>query len=256
MDDRAFAFRRTPAGGPHRRRQALALLALLPLCAAAQDDSAVLHWQHDETDEVAEFRIYYGRTPQSLSGVKLVLDPEARTTTVDGLSDGIWYFAAVAVGPSAVESEPSNLYCVVIPSGSCDVPLDAGGSRPRDGAATAVTAPSVRISIGNIHPTNGGFDLTIEGPGAVTIELAGGLLFDWCSPQGMASLPSLTATTPSLGDEDDDGNRRQAVTFTAPVERTRCDGDGARAFTGATATVGDVSKPLVESNGSWSAQFP
>jgi hypothetical protein len=256
MDDRAFVIHRMPAGGPHRRRRALALLALLPLCAAAQDDSAVLHWQHDDTDEVAEFRIYYGRTPESLSGVKLVLDPDARMATIDGLSDGIWYFAVVAVSPSAAESEPSNLHCVVIPSGSCDVPIEAAGGRPRDGAPTAVTAPGVRVSIGNIHPSNGGFDLTIEGRGPVTIELAGGLLFDWCSPQGMASLPALTATTPSLGDKDDDGNRRQAVTFTAPVERTRCDGDAARAFSGATVAVGDVSKALVESNGSWRAQFP
>jgi hypothetical protein len=256
MDDRAFAFRRIPARGPRPRSLALALLALLPMAAAAQNDSAVLEWRHDAAAEVAEFRIYYGRTPEALSAVKLVLDPDARRTTIDGLDEGTWYFAVVAVGPGAVESEPSNLYCVVIPSGSCDVPLAAGAGRPRDGGAAAAPASRVRVSIGNLHPTNGGFDLAIEGRGAVTIELGGGLVFDWCSPQGMASLPTLTPTTPSLGERDDDGNRRQTVTFTAPVERTRCDGDGARAFSGATATVGDASKPLVESNGSWSAQFP
>lgn len=256
MDDRDFAFRRTPVGGPHRRRRALALLALLPLTALAQDDSAVLQWQHDEKDQVAEFRVYYGRAPQALSGMKLVLDPEARRTTIDGLDDGTWYFAVVAVSPNAVESEPSNVYCVVIPTGSCDLPADAGAERARDGGANAASAPGVRVSIGNVHPSNGGFDLSIEGVGGVAIELAGGLLFDWCSPRGIDSLPALTPTTPSLGDRDDDGNRRQTVTFAGPVEKTRCDGDAARAFSGATATFGDASKPLVEANGSWSVQFP
>lgn len=108
----------------------LALLALLPVASAAQNDSAVLRWQHDDQDEVAEFRIYYGRTPQELSGVKLVLDPAARSATVDGLADGTWYFTVVAVSPNAVESEPSELYCVVIPSGACDPPSREASAGP------------------------------------------------------------------------------------------------------------------------------
>lgn len=242
------------------RRYAATLLALLPFAAAAQDDSAVLQWQHDDAASVAEFRIYYGRAPDSLSGMKLVLDPDARSATVDGLAEGTWYFSVVAVSPNAAESAPSNLFCVVIPSGSCEAPADAEPDRSRDRSSASATAPNISVSISNAHPSNGGFDLSIEGEGAVTIELAGALLFDWCSPRGMASLPAVTPTTPSLGDSDDDGNRRPAVTFTAPVERTRCDGDSAggatRAFGGATVTVQGVSKPLVESNDSWSVRFP
>jgi hypothetical protein len=85
----------------------------------------------------------------------------------------------------------------------------------------------------------------------VTIALAGKLLFDWCRP----AVP----ITPSLGDKDDDGNRRQTVTFTAPLARTRCDGDvadGNAAFSGATVTLRGVSKPLVDSSGTWSVRYP
>ena len=248
-----------PLPGPARgRRGLLALLALLPFAGAAQDDTAVLNWQHDDTAEVAEFRIYYGRSPDSLTGVQRVLDPGARTATVDGLADGAWYFAVVAVSPSAVESEPSNLFCIVIPSGSCAAPEAPG--RTRDQTESGSPAPDVRVSISNIHPSNGGFDLAISGNGPVTIELAGGLLFDWCSPAGIRGLPAVTPTTPSLGDRDDDGNRRSTVTFTAPLERTRCDGDGADGaaprFSGAAVTVQQASKPLVEAAGAWSARFP
>lgn len=234
----------------------MALLALVPLAAAAQDDSAVLEWQHDDAEQVAEFRIYYGRTPESLSGMQLVLDPAARSATVDGLADGTWYFAVVAVSPDAVESEPSNLFCVVIPSGSCDASPGEGPARRRDRAATPASPPAVRVSIDNVHPRNGGFDLSIEGDAAVTVELAGGLLFDWCSPAGISSLPTVTPTTPSLGDRDDDGNQRAAVTLVGPIEATHCDGDGARRFSGATVTVDDAAKPLVEAGGVWSARFP
>jgi hypothetical protein len=126
-------------------------------------------------------------------------------------------------------------------------------------ALTAVSAPDIRVSISNVDPRNWGFDLSIDGNGPVTIALADPLAFDWCSPTGLSGLPTVTPTTPSLGDRDDDGNRRREVTFTAPVARTRCDGDGDDsdpAFSGATVTVQGVSKPLVESNGSWSVQFP
>lgn len=218
------------------------MLAALPLAAAAQDDSAVIEWRHDSRADVAGFRIYYGRDPRSLSGMHQVLDPAARMASVDGLSEGTWYFEVRAVSASAVESEPSTLMCVVIPSGTCAAPRDRD-SGVRNPAAT----PEVRISIGNIDPRNLGFDLSIEGTGPVTISLADELLFDWCRP----AVP----TTPSLGDRDDDGNRRQTVTFTAPVTRARCDGDGP-AFRGATVTVDGIAKPLVESNGIWSVRFP
>ena len=105
-------------------RCAVALLALLPSLAAAQDDSAVLEWRHEGNARVAGFRIHYGRDPRSLSGEQQVLDPSARRATVDGLADGTWYFAVTAVSPMAAESEPSNLACVVIPSGKCEVPRD------------------------------------------------------------------------------------------------------------------------------------
>jgi len=241
-------------------RCAAALLALLPLTAVAQDDSAVLHWRHDATRDVAGFRIYYGRDPRALSGMHQVLDSAARMTSVDGLADGTWYFTVLAVSPSAVESAPSNLVCVVIPSGSCEVPREEEPSGPQQNpVVTGVRTPEVRVSIRNIDARNAGFDLVVEGSGSVTIALAGSLTFDWCSPTGISGLPAVTPTTPSLGDKDDDGNRRQTVTFTAPIARTRCDGDGATgnaAFSGATVTVQGVSKPLVEANGAWSAQFP
>ena len=102
----------------------VALLALLPSLAAAQDDSAVLEWRYKDTGDVAGFRIHYGRDPQSLSGEQQVLDGAARRATVDGLADGTWYFAVTAVNRKAAESEPSNLACVVIPSGKCEVPRE------------------------------------------------------------------------------------------------------------------------------------
>jgi hypothetical protein len=238
------------AAGVHGLRRAVSLLALLPFVATAQDDSAVIEWRHDGATELFGFRIYYGRDPRSLSGMHQVLDPAARMTSVDGLADGTWYFEVRAVSSRAVESEPSPLICVVIPSGSCDVPLDAE-SRTRNPAATAGPTPEIRVTISNVDPRSSGFDLSIEGNGSVTIALAGEVLFDWCGP----AVP----TTPSLGDKDDDGNRRQTVTFAAPLARTRCDGDvadGNAAFSGATATLRGVSKPFVESNGTWSVRFP
>lgn len=250
MDDHALVLFRT-------YRRAVALLALFPCVATAQDDSAVLEWQQEDTANVAGFRIYYGRAAQSLSGEQQVLDAAARRATVDGLADGTWYFAITAMSRTAAESEASNLVCVVIPKGSCEVP-----SEERSGPVTltAASAPDIRVSISNIDPKNWMFDLSIDGSGPVTIALADALGFDWCGPTGVSGLPAVTPTTPSLGDRDDDGNRRREVTFTAPVARTRCDCDGDdgfdAAFSGATVTVQGVSKPLVESNGSWRVQFP
>jgi hypothetical protein len=249
VDDHALVLYRT-VGDVRGLRRAVSLLALLPFVATAQDDSAVIEWRQDSAAEVVGFRVYYGRDPRSLSGMHQVLDPAARITSVDGLAEGTWYFEIRAVSSSAVESEASSRTCVVIPSGSCDVPLDAE-SRTRNPAVTAAPTPEVRATISNIDPRNSGFDLSIEGKGSVTIALAGELLFDWCGP----AVP----TTPSLGDKDDDGNRRQTVTFAAPLARTRCDGDAAdgnAAFSGATATLRGVSKPFVESNGTWSVRFP
>jgi hypothetical protein len=248
VDDHALVLHRT-AGEVRGLRRAVSLLVLLPFVATAQDDSAVIEWRHDSATEVLGFRIYYGRDPRSLSGMHQVPDPAARMTSVDGLAEGTWYFEVRAVSSSGVESTPSSLTCVVIPSGSCEAPT-AAASRTRSPTVTAGSTPAARVSISNIDPRNLGFDLSIEGDGAVTIALAGGLLFDWCGPAA--------PTTPSLGARDDDGNRRQTVTFAAPVTRARCDGDAAdgnAAFGGATATVEGVSKPLVESNGTWSVQF-
>jgi hypothetical protein len=108
--------------------RAIALLALLPSVAAAQDDSAILEWRYKDAADVAGFRIHYGRDPQSLSGEQQVLDAAARRATVDGLADGTWYFAVTAVSRTAAESEPSNLACVVIPSGKCEVPHEERSS--------------------------------------------------------------------------------------------------------------------------------
>jgi hypothetical protein len=143
VDDHALVRHRT-AGNVHGLRRAVSLLALLPFVATAQDDSAVIEWRHESTAEVAGFRIYYGRDPRSLSGMQQVLDPAARMTSVDGLADGTWYFEVRAVSTSAVESEASSLTCVVIPSGSCDVPLDAQ-SRTRNPAVTADPTPEIRV---------------------------------------------------------------------------------------------------------------
>jgi hypothetical protein len=123
--------------------RAVALLALLPFVATAQDDSAVLEWRLEDTANVAGFRIYYGRAPRSLSGEQQVLDAAARRATVDGLADGTWYFAVTAVSRTAVESEPSNLACVVIPKGSCEVPSE---EQPGPLALTVLSAPDVRAS--------------------------------------------------------------------------------------------------------------
>lgn len=92
-----------------RHHRALALLALLPFAAAAQE-SSVLTWCHDGAN-VGGFRLYAGPQPDfaRMTQMGQVLNGAARTGTIDGLRDGVWFFAVTAVSPTAVESAPSNI---------------------------------------------------------------------------------------------------------------------------------------------------
>lgn len=109
----------------------LAAALLAPFAAFGQDNrgSARIEWQHDGAN-VAEWRLYGGRTPSTLGQMAVVLDRTARIGTIDGLATGEWFFQVTAVGLSAAESGPSQtIRCLVPTSGlnQCSIPLSPPG---------------------------------------------------------------------------------------------------------------------------------
>lgn len=59
-------------------------------------------------DDLAGFRILYGRNADDLDRSVLVNDPYATSYQFDSLQSGIWYFAVVAVNAGGLEGPPTT----------------------------------------------------------------------------------------------------------------------------------------------------
>jgi len=60
-------------------------------------------------DDLAGFRILYGRSSSDLDHSVMILDPATTSYQVSSLPSGIWYFAVVAVSTSGLEGPPTTL---------------------------------------------------------------------------------------------------------------------------------------------------
>ncbi len=58
-------------------------------------------------DDLAGYRISYGRTADELDNSVYIEDPNATSYTIDSLESGVWYFAVSAVNASGLEGAPS-----------------------------------------------------------------------------------------------------------------------------------------------------
>jgi hypothetical protein len=58
-------------------------------------------------DDLAGFRIAFGRTAEDLDDSVFIEDPVATSYQFDNLEDGIWYFTVIAVNASGLEGPPS-----------------------------------------------------------------------------------------------------------------------------------------------------
>jgi len=59
--------------------------------------------------DLASYRVAYGRAADALSESATVNNPGLSSYTLDGLSQGTWYFAVIVVNASGVESDLSNV---------------------------------------------------------------------------------------------------------------------------------------------------
>ena len=96
--------------------QAQATATLSITVAAATAGTASVSWDAplQRTDgspltNLAGFRIYYGNSSGDLRYVISVNDPGARSTIVQDLTSGTWYFAATAIDAAGIESARSNV---------------------------------------------------------------------------------------------------------------------------------------------------
>jgi hypothetical protein len=78
--------------------------------------SATVNWTPPTTNtdgsaltDLAGYRVAYGRTVDALDESATVSNAGLSSYTVEGLSQGTWYFAVIAVNASGVESDLSNL---------------------------------------------------------------------------------------------------------------------------------------------------
>jgi hypothetical protein len=76
---------------------------------------ASLHWQEpgsklDGTplDDLAGYRILFGRNADDLDQSVLVMNPRATSYDVDSLDTGVWYFAVIAVNVNGLEGPPTT----------------------------------------------------------------------------------------------------------------------------------------------------
>jgi hypothetical protein len=60
-------------------------------------------------DDLAGYRILYGRDSDDLDRSVFVNDPNATSFEIDSLASGIWYFAVVAVSASGLEGPPTTI---------------------------------------------------------------------------------------------------------------------------------------------------
>jgi hypothetical protein len=58
-------------------------------------------------DDLAGYRILYGRTAEDLDNSIYIEDPNATSYTITTLESGVWYFAVSAVNSSGLEGAPS-----------------------------------------------------------------------------------------------------------------------------------------------------
>lgn len=84
--------------------------------SAAQAGAATLTWltpteNTDGTalDDLAGFRIRYGRDPGEMTEVQSIPSPGITSAVVEDLAHGTWYFTLSAFNRAGVESEPSNI---------------------------------------------------------------------------------------------------------------------------------------------------
>jgi hypothetical protein len=90
--------------------------------AVATTGSAIVDWDTPTTnldgsalDDLASYRIVYGRASSSLTESVTVSDRAATTYEVVGLASGTWYFGVKAVNRAGRESPLSNLASKAIP---------------------------------------------------------------------------------------------------------------------------------------------
>jgi hypothetical protein len=60
-------------------------------------------------DDLAGYRILYGRNSSDLDRSVMIPDPSTTSYQVSGLTTGIWYFAVVAVSANGFEGPPTTL---------------------------------------------------------------------------------------------------------------------------------------------------
>jgi hypothetical protein len=60
-------------------------------------------------DDLAGYRILYGRTTDDLDHSVLIADPTETSYEVSALASGTWYFAVVAVNASGLEGPPTTV---------------------------------------------------------------------------------------------------------------------------------------------------
>src|SRR5436190_3694493 len=77
---------------------------------------ASLHWETppskvsgEPLDDLAGYRILYGRSSSDLDHSVLITDPATTSYQFSTLTSGVWYFAVVAVNSSGLEGPPTTL---------------------------------------------------------------------------------------------------------------------------------------------------
>jgi hypothetical protein len=77
---------------------------------------ALLQWElplskvsGEPLDDLAGYRILYGRSSSDLDHSVMISDPAATSYQFSSLTSGIWYFAVVAVSSSGLEGPPTTL---------------------------------------------------------------------------------------------------------------------------------------------------
>jgi len=61
-------------------------------------------------DDLAGYRIVYGRKSDDLDKSVLIDNPVATSYQFNSLSNGLWYFAVIAVSASGLEGPPTTIY--------------------------------------------------------------------------------------------------------------------------------------------------
>jgi len=82
----------------------------------AANGVASLHWElpsakvsGEPLDDLAGYRILYGRSSSDLDQSVLISDPATTSYQFSSLSSGVWYFAVVAVSSNGFEGPPTTL---------------------------------------------------------------------------------------------------------------------------------------------------